>query len=137
VTGSTQTVLVVDDEPDILRLVEAILKTAGFRVVSAHDGDAALRALDLMVRPPDLVLTDVVMPGMSGPLFADQVTSRYPSLPVLFMSGYNERQIVQRYVVEKGFSLVAKPFTPQRLLSSVKATLDFRSSVRLPTGTDV
>jgi DNA-binding NtrC family response regulator len=118
------TVLVVDDEPDVLRLVEAILSEQGYHVFLAKGADNAIRTFDRMSRKPDLVLTDVVMPGMSGPMLIDQLLETTPNLRVLFMSGYDERQVVQKYVVEKGFALISKPFTLQSLSASVQEVLD-------------
>ena len=118
------TILVVDDEPDILRLVEAILSEQGYQVILAKGADNAIRTFERMAKKPDLVLTDVVMPGMSGPMMIDQLLQTTPALRVLFMSGYDDRQVVQKYVIEKGFALIAKPFTLQRLAASVKDVLD-------------
>jgi DNA-binding NtrC family response regulator len=123
-----KTVLVVDDEPDMLRLVEAILVEQGYEVIVAKGSDTAIRTFERLTRKPDLVLTDVVMPGMSGPMMIDHLLSIEPNLRVLFMSGYDDRQVVQRYVVEKGFALIPKPFTLQRLGSFVKDVLDGRAS---------
>jgi DNA-binding NtrC family response regulator len=117
-------VLVVDDEPDMLRLVEAILVEQGYEVTVAKGSDAAIRVFEQMTRKPDLVLTDVVMPGMSGPMMVDHMLSVEPNLRVLFMSGYDDRQVVQRYVVEKGFALIPKPFTLKRLGDFVRNVLD-------------
>ena len=116
-------ILVVDDELDILRLVDTVLRQAGYRVTTARSADAAIRAVETMALKPELLLADVVMPGMSGPVLADQLCAALPGLHVLFMSGYDDRQIVQRYVVEKGFALLAKPFTPQTLLAAVQQAL--------------
>jgi DNA-binding NarL/FixJ family response regulator len=63
------------------------------------------------------------MPGMSGPMLIDHLLTLDPNLKVLFMSGYDDRQVVQRYVVEKGFALISKPFTLQRLAAAVKSVL--------------
>jgi CheY-like chemotaxis protein len=119
-------ILVVDDELDILRLAETVLRQAGHPVTAARSADAAIRAVETMAIKPALLLTDVVMPGMSGPLLADQLMTGNPAMRVLFMSGYDERQIVQRYVVEKGFSLVTKPFKPAALLAAVREALAAR-----------
>ena len=127
-TGVAKTVLVVDDEPDMLRLVEAILVEQGYEVIVAKGSDTAIRTFEKLTRKPDLVLTDVVMPGMSGPMMIDHLLSIEPNLRVLFMSGYDDRQVVQRYVVEKGFALIPKPFTLQRLGSFVKDVLDGKAS---------
>jgi two-component system cell cycle sensor histidine kinase/response regulator CckA len=117
------TILVVDDEPNVLQLVESILEEAGYVVIGANGADSAIRAFDKMARHPDLLLTDVVMPGMSGPMLVDQLLAKQPGLKVLFMSGYDDRQVVQRYVVEKGFRLLAKPFSLNGLRSAVEAEI--------------
>ncbi|MGD1071357.1 MAG: response regulator [Bryobacteraceae bacterium] len=127
-----KTVLVVDDEPDMLRLVEAILSEQGYEVILARGSDNAIRTFERMTRKPDLILTDVVMPGMSGPMMIDHLMIREPNLRVLFMSGYDERQVVQRYVVEKGFALITKPFTLQRLGAFVKSVLNGDEVAVLP-----
>jgi len=108
----------------MLRLVEAILSEQGYQVLLARGADNAIRTFERMQRRPDLVLTDVVMPGMSGPMLVDQLLTIDPNVRVLFMSGYDDRQVVQRYVVEKGFALIAKPFTLQKLGAIVKDVLD-------------
>jgi DNA-binding NtrC family response regulator len=116
-------ILVVDDELDILRLAETVLRQAGHPVTAARSADAAIRAVETMAIKPAILVTDVVMPGMSGPLLADRLMAEIPGLRVLFMSGYDDRQIVQRYVVEKGFALLPKPFKPQTLLAAVREAL--------------
>jgi two-component system, cell cycle sensor histidine kinase and response regulator CckA len=115
-------VLVVDDEPEIRKLVTAMLARNGYRVLSADSGENALR---LFKSNPDtdLLLTDVVSPGMSGPMIADQISALKPDIKVLFMSGYDGTQVVQRYVVEKGYLLLTKPFSIEQLESKVRAVL--------------
>jgi DNA-binding NtrC family response regulator len=117
------TILIVDDETDILRLVEKILTEQGYNIILSRGAQNAINAFGRMTRKPDLILTDVVMPGMSGPMLIDHLLAISQNLRVLFMSGYDERQVVQKYVVDKGFTLIAKPFTPQRLAEAVKAAL--------------
>ena len=116
----------------MLRLVEAILTEQGYQVVLAKGADHAIRTFERMQTRPDLVLTDVVMPGMSGPMLIDHLLSLDPGIRVLFMSGYDDRQVVQRYVVEKGFALIAKPFTLQKLGASVKDVLEGRQPIDPP-----
>lgn len=115
-------VLVVDDEPEIRKLVTAMLARNGYRVLSADSGENALR---LFKSNPDtdLLLTDVVSPGMSGPMIADQISTLKPDIKVLFMSGYDGTQVVQRYVIEKGYSLLTKPFSMEQLEAKVRAVL--------------
>ena len=122
--GAQRTILVVDDEPDMLRLVEAILLEQGYKVILAKGAENAIRSFERMPRRPDLILTDVVMPGMSGPAMVDHLLGLDPHIRVLFMSGYDDRQIVQKYVVERGFALIPKPFTLQRLGSVVRDALN-------------
>jgi two-component system cell cycle sensor histidine kinase/response regulator CckA len=117
------TVIVVDDEPDVLRLVQSILSEEGYEVIAARTADAAIKAFERLGRRPDLLLTDVVMPGMSGPMLVDHLLETDPDLRVLFMSGYDERQVVQRYVLERGFSLIAKPFNVKTLRSAIQEAL--------------
>jgi len=122
--ASLGTVLVVDDEPDVLRLIQSILTEDGYEVVAAKSADIAIQSFERMPRRPDLVLTDVVMPGMSGPMLVDHLLTLQPNLRVLFMSGYDERQVVQKYVIEKGFRLIPKPFTVKSLRSAVRAAIN-------------
>lgn len=118
------TILVVDDEPDVLKLVETMLVEDGYQVVAAKSADIAVQAFEQMPQPLDLLLTDVVMPGMSGPMLADRLLAKQADLKVLFMSGYDDRQVVQRYVLGKGFRLLPKPFTIRALRMAVKAEFD-------------
>jgi DNA-binding NtrC family response regulator len=118
------TVLVVDDEQDLRNLVANVLTEFGYKVVTASSATRAVALISKMDVPPDLLLTDVVMPGMSGPMLADQLLAKFPSGRVLFMSGYDERQVVQRYVVEKGFALIIKPFQLHSLCAAVKNAIE-------------
>ena len=114
-----RTILVVDDEQEILNFVQSALNRMGFSVVLALSGDIALDLFGKLSDPIDLLLTDVVMPGISGPMLVDRMLAMQPSLPVLFMSGYDDRQVVQRYVLKEGFALLPKPFTLEALHDKV------------------
>jgi DNA-binding NtrC family response regulator len=118
-----KTILVVDDEPEIRKLVTAMLTRNGYKVLTADSGDNAVR---LFRNNPgvDLLLTDVVAPGMSGPMIADQIAAMRPDIKVVFMSGYDNTQVVQRYVVEKGYSLLIKPFTMDKLSQTIAEVMD-------------
>ena len=121
------TILVVDDEPEIRKLVTAMLTRNGYGVLTADSGENALR---LFRNNPgiDLLLTDVVAPGMSGPMIADQIAQIRPDIKVVFMSGFDGTQVVQRYVVEKGYSLLIKPFSMDQLQNTVRDVLNVKSS---------
>jgi len=113
--GSNKTILVVDDEPEIRKLVSAMVGQFGHNVLTADSGEHALTLYKNHKEPIALLITDVVAPGMSGPMLADKLTALQPGLRVLYISGYDNTHIVQKYVVEKGHSLLAKPFTVEEL----------------------
>jgi two-component system cell cycle sensor histidine kinase/response regulator CckA len=116
-------VLVVDDEKDILRAVEDLLWNSGFEVTVANGAEKAIRAFDAAPRKPDLLLTDVVMPGMSGPMLAEKLKEKYPALRVVFMSGYDHSHVVRRYVIQQGYHLIPKPFALGDLKSAIQTAL--------------
>jgi two-component system cell cycle sensor histidine kinase/response regulator CckA len=114
-TEVKKTILVVDDEPEIRKLVSAMVTAKGYNVLTADSGEHAITLVKSLKSPIDLLLTDVVAPGMSGPMLADKLAEQQPDLRVLFMSGYDNTNVVQRYVVEKGHALLHKPFTVEEL----------------------
>jgi PAS domain S-box-containing protein len=113
------TVLVVDDESDVRALIAEILRGSGYRVVAAPDGDAAIALLERATRPVDLLVTDVVMPVMSGTDLAARVTSRSPATRVLFVSGF----VPAGSAALRGAPLVAKPLRRAELLDAVQTAL--------------
>ena len=117
------TVLVVDDEPEIRKLVSAMVGQVGYTVLTADSGEHALTLYRHHKEAIDLLITDVVAPGMSGPMLADQLTALQPGLKVLFISGYDNTQVVQKYVVEKGHALLTKPFTLEQMQAKVREIL--------------
>jgi len=117
------TVLVVDDEPEVRKLVSAMVGQFGYTVLTADSGEHALTVYRHHKEPIDLLITDVVAPGMSGPMLADQLTALQPGLKVLFISGYDNTQVVQKYVVEKGHALLTKPFTAEQMQTKVQEML--------------
>ena len=123
-----ETVLVVEDESGVRRLTCEILKMGGYKVIDAPNGADALAICARRSAEIDLVLTDVVMPGMSGRELAQQVGERWPAMRVLFMSGYTEDTVVRRNVAAGEIPLVQKPFTPAALLDKVRTTLDTRAA---------
>ena len=120
----TKTLLIVDDEPDILRIIERSLTQEGFQVKTARNAEVAYQQFSAMSPRPDLVIADVVMPGLSGPMLAERLRELDPALRVLFISGYDSTNVVRRYVVDRGFSLLPKPFTVAGLKQAVKAALE-------------
>jgi CheY-like chemotaxis protein len=117
-----KTILVVDDEPEIRKLVGAMVGQFGYNVLTADSGEHAL-TLYRNHGPIELLITDVVAPGMSGPMLADKLSAQQPGLRVLFISGYDNTHVVQKYVVEKGHALLAKPFTVDELKAKMTQLL--------------
>jgi CheY-like chemotaxis protein len=118
-----ETVLVVEDEPGLCRLTKRLLEKQGYTVLVAGNADAALQVFARSAAI-DLVLTDVVMPGASGPELTQQLVARRPSLKVIFMSGYTEATIVRDGIVNPGIAFLNKPFTSEALGRKVREVLD-------------
>lgn len=123
-THGSETVLVVEDEEPLRRLTRRILESRGYTVLDAADGEEAIHTLASTSSRVDLVLTDVVMPGMSGRELVERLLPVYPWLRVLFMSGYTEDMMLQHRVAELGITVVEKPFTRDDLALAVRNTLD-------------
>jgi PAS domain S-box-containing protein len=120
----TETILVVEDELAVRKLVERILRADGYTVLTAADGAEALQICDAHEGEIHLVLTDVVLPQMSGKAIAERLVRHRPQIRVLYMSGYSGEAIAQRGVLEAGVALLAKPFSPTALTSKVREVLD-------------
>ncbi|HPF69913.1 MAG TPA: ATP-binding protein [Candidatus Krumholzibacteria bacterium] len=112
--GHGQSILLVEDDTSLRDLVKRLVISLGYRVVAAADGLAA-RALVDGGLVPDLLLTDVVMPGLSGPQLAEDLQRRHPSLRVLYMSGYTANAIVHHGILDSGMHLLPKPFSREQL----------------------
>jgi len=125
-----KTILVVDDEPEIRKLVPAMVGQCGYEAITADSGEHALK-LYKHHRPVQLLITDVVQPGMSGPMLADKLTQIQPDLRVLYISGYDHTHLVQKYVVEKGHALLPKPFTLESLRSKVEEVLGTHANITM------
>jgi CheY-like chemotaxis protein len=118
-------VLVVEDEDGLRKLAERLLQRLGYTVLIAADAAEARRMFD--EHPAiDLLLTDVVMPGASGPELTRQLIEQRPALKVIYMSGYTEDAIVQHGVLEPGIAFLNKPFTSQTLGQKIRDVLDSR-----------
>lgn len=118
-----KTILVLEDEPDVRKMVANMLASNGYKVLTAANGESAIKTFKRAKQPVDLVLLDVVAPGLSGPMVADRLTALQPGLRVLYMSGYDNTNVVQRYVVDKGHALLAKPFSERELANKVREML--------------
>jgi DNA-binding NtrC family response regulator len=122
--GGTETILLVEDEPQIRSMVTEALQVQGYQVLTSRGGSEAIRLAQEHPGPIHLLLTDVVMPQMSGPQTAERLGAARPGLKVLYMSGYAESAIAHHGILEEKISLLAKPFTLQTLAQRVREELD-------------
>jgi two-component system, cell cycle sensor histidine kinase and response regulator CckA len=121
--GGTETILLVEDEESVRQLVRETLQAKGYSVVEAENGEAGLAAARKHEGKIDLVITDVVMPGMGGRELAAQLTKARPETKVLYLSGYTEDAILSEGTIENGTAFLQKPFTLQNLSRKVRELL--------------
>jgi PAS domain S-box-containing protein len=120
----TETVLVVEDEAQVRAVAREALRTHGYTVLEAPDADVALRVARGSGKTIDLLLTDVVMPGLSGSQLAEILAAERPGLRVLFMSGYTDDALGPHGVLRPGVHYLQKPFSPDLLAQKVREVLD-------------
>ena len=124
--GGEERVLVVDDEPAVRRLLARILRSRGYDVFETEDGHSALAFMSTANRQMDLVVTDIVMPSMSGVRLAEQIRNQWPSVKILFVSGFPSNDAIP--ASELGPTpLLGKPFTPDEIETKVRELLDKRT----------
>ncbi len=124
VPRGSETILLVEDESVVRCLTRDLLELSGYTVLEAASGEEALHAYEQFKEPIQLLLTDVIMPGMSGHTLAQNLIGRCPSLRVLYMSGYTDEAIARHGILEPGLSLLEKPFLPDILIHKVREVLD-------------
>ncbi len=122
--GGSETILVVEDDRIVLNLVERILKERGYKVHCASEGEEALEIAKKIVGDLDILVTDVVMPGMNGRELHRRVTEYCPEVKVLFMSGYTDNVIIHKGFVGEGVKFLQKPFTVRELADKIRDTLE-------------
>ncbi len=122
--GGTETVLLVEDDAMVLTFTRTLLQTGGYRVLEATGGDEALRISDRYTAAINLLVTDVVMPEMSGRLVAERLTRSRPAMKVLYLSGYTDDDILRHGVSVAETAFLPKPFTPSALAHKVREVLD-------------
>jgi len=127
--GGTETILVAEDDPDFLEMTASLLRRLGYTVHTAFNGVEALNLKSQRdIGRIDLLLTDLIMPHMSGKELADRVRAIYPGTRILFTSAYTENAAIQQGILDGGIKLLQKPFTPSALARKVRETLDTTSS---------
>jgi two-component system cell cycle sensor histidine kinase/response regulator CckA len=124
VAGGTETILIAEDEPDLRELARIFLEGYGYKVLEAANGEQAIQMADAFGGPIDLLLTDVIMPGMSGPQLAVKILGKRPETKIVYMTGYTDDMVVQHKVLEPGVKLLQKPFGKIELALKVRSTLN-------------
>jgi PAS domain S-box-containing protein len=124
VVGGTETILVVEDESNLREITRIFLEDYGYRVLEASDAKQALQLAQTFADPIHLMLTDVIMPGMSGGQLAEQIVSARPGMKVAYMTGYTDEMVVHHNVLEPGIALLQKPFDKLQLARKVRSVLD-------------
>jgi two-component system cell cycle sensor histidine kinase/response regulator CckA len=129
VARGSETILLAEDEPDLRDLARIFLQDYGYQVIAAANAEQAIQMAENLADPIHLLLTDVVMPGMSGRQLAERILSKRPNTKIVYMTGYTDDMVMQHNVIEPGVQLLQKPFTRADLASRVRSTLD-ESGVR-------
>src|SRR5262249_58975818 len=124
------TTLVVKDDRGVIAYVVGLVRDLNYRVVSAHDAVAALGMIETGDIRIDLLLTDVVLPGMNGRQLAEQAKNRRPYLKVLFTTGYSRNAIVHQGRLDPGVAMIQKPITQDALAARIRDLLDAKPTAR-------
>src|SRR5262249_4447783 len=123
-TAGTETAVVAEEDAMVRALVRVTLEAGGYTVLEASSGEAAIELCRRHPGPIDLLVTDMVMPGMGGRALAERLTALRPELRVLYVSGYAEAEVFDDADPEAATSFVQKPFTPEELAIRVRALID-------------
>jgi CheY-like chemotaxis protein len=127
-TSGKETILLVEDDEQVRELTRSVLSDRGYTVLVAENAAALKNICETHEDLVHLVLTDVVMPSISGREVANQVLTRWANVKVLYMSGYTENSIIHHGVLDTGTSFLPKPFTPTALANKVREVLDYRAA---------
>jgi CheY-like chemotaxis protein len=129
VAQDRETILLVEDDEVVRKLVSEVLDNEGYRLLEAANGVAALSICAQYEDRIHLLLTDVIMPEMSGRALADRLVPQHPEMKVLFMSGYTDDVIADHGVLDAGTAFIQKPFAPDVLAKKVRDVLDGRGQL--------
>jgi CheY-like chemotaxis protein len=120
----TETVLLVEDEASLREMLREVLDANGYSVLVARDGAEALQIAAAHAAPIQLMVTDVIMPGMTGPKIVDLVAQTRPEVKVLYISGYSDEAVTRHGLIGPRRAFLSKPFAPEALLRRVRESLD-------------
>lgn len=124
IAGGAETILIAEDEPDLRELTRIFLQDYGYTVITAPSAEEAIEMAENLGDPIHLLLTDVIMPGMSGRQLAERILHKRPNTKIVYMTGYTDDMVMQHDVLEPGVQLLQKPFTRSDLAMKVRETLD-------------
>src|SRR5207237_3754219 len=119
----SETILLVEDEEFVRKMIRSILERNGYRVLEANDASTALKVSADHEGPIHLLLTDVVMPKMSGRELAEKLLQSRPEAKLIFMSGYTEHAILHQAAIQRGAEILQKPFSPHALARKIRDIL--------------
>ena len=122
--GGKETILIVEDVAALRRLMTRALQAKGYTVLVADSGDEALSMIEHHMQPIQLMITDVVMPGMSGPKLAERLVTIIPDMKVLYMSGYTDDVVLRHGILDAGMPFINKPFATEDLAIKIRQVLD-------------
>jgi two-component system, cell cycle sensor histidine kinase and response regulator CckA len=122
--GGSETILIAEDEADLRDLTRIFLQEYGYNVITASSAEQAIQIAEKISAPIHLLLTDVIMPGMSGRQLAERIQSKWPQTKVVYMTGYTDDMVMPHKVLEPGVQLLQKPFSRADLALKVRSTLD-------------
>ncbi|MFW6139009.1 MAG: ATP-binding protein [Spirochaetota bacterium] len=119
-----ETILLIEDEEAVKNVISTSLRNLGYNVIAANDAEETFALLKKMENPPDLIITDVVLPGISGRKVVENILERFPKTRAIYISGYADDTIVHHGVLENGIPFLQKPFTTAALAQKVRELLD-------------
>ncbi len=122
--GGTETILIVEDDDAVRKLASISLQMYGYNIITATNGDEALANMENYTKDIHLLLTDVIMPNISGRELAQQLSQGRPNIKLLFMSGYTDHSIVEHGILNEKTNFIQKPFSPEFLARKVREVLD-------------
>lgn len=120
----TETILLTEDDTEVRNFARRVLEENGYTILEASGGSEAIHFCKKQKSQIHLLLTDVVMPGMSGKTLVERIKRLYPKMKIIFISGYTDNAIVHQRILEPGVTLIQKPFSPRQLLEKIRYKLD-------------